>query len=51
LKVAEAALASDPSEENYRRLLEIQTQFRDVTATEALIEGYGVSSGRAGRGN
>jgi DNA primase len=50
LKVAEAALARDPSEENYRHLLEIQTQFRHVQATEALIEGFGVSSGRSGRG-
>jgi DNA primase len=49
LKMAEAALATDPSEENYRHLLEIQAQFRDVQATEALIEGFGVLSGRAGR--
>lgn len=49
LKQAEAALASDPTDENYRRLVEIQAQFRDVQATEALIEGFGVLSGRAGR--
>ena len=49
LKAAEAALATDPTEENYRHLVEIQAQFRDVQATEALIEGFGVSSGRAGR--
>ena len=49
LKQAEAALASDPTEENYRHLVEIQAQFRDVQATEALIEGFGISSGRAGR--
>lgn len=49
LKQAEAALASDPSDENFRHLIEIQAQFRDVQATEALIEGFGVSSGRAGR--
>ena len=48
LRVAEAALALEPTEENYRRLLAIQTQFRDVQATEALIEGFGVSSGRTG---
>ncbi len=46
LRAAEAALASDPTEENYRQLLDIQMQFRDVQATEALIEGFGVSSGR-----
>ena len=50
LKAAETALANDPTDENYRRLLEIQAQFRDAQATEALIEGFGVSSGRAGRG-
>jgi DNA primase len=49
LKAAEAALAAEPTDENYRHLVEIQNQFRDVQATEALIEGFGVSSGRAGR--
>ncbi len=49
LKVAETALATDPTDENYRHLVEIQAQFRDVQATEALIEGFGISSGRAGR--
>jgi DNA primase len=47
LKAAEAALAAEPTEENYRQLLDIQTQFRNVQATEALIEGFGVLSGRA----
>ena len=49
LRAAEAALATDPTEENYLHLVEIQAQFRDVQATEALIEGFGVQSGRAGR--
>ncbi|MGP2493345.1 DNA primase [Mesorhizobium sp. PUT5] len=49
LKQAEAALATDPTDENYRHLVEVQAQFRDVQATEALIEGFGVSSGRAAR--
>ena len=49
LKAAEMALATEPTDENYRHLVEIQTQFRDVQATEALIEGFGISSGRAGR--
>ena len=49
LKAAEAALATDPTEENYRHLVEIQAQFRDVQATEALIEGFGIASGRAGK--
>ncbi|MBX3581486.1 MAG: DNA primase [Rhizobiaceae bacterium] len=49
LKAAEMALATEPTDENYRHLVEIQTQFRDVQATEALIEGFGIPSGRAGR--
>ncbi|WP_269930538.1 DNA primase [Aminobacter sp. HY435] len=49
LKQAEAALATDPTDENYRNLVEVQAQFHDVQATEALIEGFGVSSGRSGR--
>lgn len=49
LKQAQAALDADPSDENFRHLVEIQAQFNDVQATEALIEGFGVSSGRAGR--
>lgn len=50
LKAAEAALAAEPNDENYRHLVEIQAQLRDVQATEALIEGFGIQSGRAGRG-
>ncbi len=50
LKAAEQALASDPSEENYRRLVEIQAHMRDAQSTEALIEGFGVTSGRVARG-
>ena len=46
LKAAEMALANDPTDENYRHLVEIQAQLRDVHATEALIEGFGVQSGR-----
>src|SRR5438445_267173 len=49
LKQAESALEAEPSDENFRHLIEIQAQFQDVQATEALIEGFGVSSGRAGR--
>lgn len=49
LKQAQAALDADPSDENFRHLVEIQAQFNDVQATEALIEGFGVSSGRVGR--
>ena len=49
LKVAEAALANESTEGNYRHLLDIQSQFRDAQATQALIEGFGASSRRAGR--
>ncbi|MCV3243063.1 DNA primase [Mesorhizobium sp. ZC-5] len=49
LKAAEVALATDPTDENYRHMLEIQAQFRDAQATEALIEGFGIPSGRASR--
>ncbi|WP_173932029.1 DNA primase [Chelativorans sp. Marseille-P2723] len=49
LKAAEQALANEPTEENYRHLVEIQAQLRNVQATEALIEGFGLLSGRAER--
>jgi DNA primase len=49
LKLAETALATEPTDENYRHLIEIQAQFRDLQATEALIEGFGIPSGRADR--
>ncbi|MGB6116668.1 MAG: DNA primase, partial [Mesorhizobium sp.] len=49
LKAAEVALASETTEENFQRLVAIQAQFRDEHATEALIEGFGVSSGKADR--
>lgn len=50
LKAAETALATDPTDENYRHLVEVQAQMRDAQAAEALIDGFGVSSGRAGSG-
>jgi len=48
LKAAELALANDPTDENYRHLVAIQAQLRDAQATEALIDGFGVQSGRVG---
>ena len=50
LKAAETALAAESTEENLLRLIDIQTQLREAQATEALIEGFGVQSGRVGRG-
>ena len=49
LKDAEAALAADSSEANLARLIDIQTQLARTEGTEALIEGFGASSGRAAR--
>jgi DNA primase len=49
LKDAEGALAADPSEANLARLVDIQTQLAKSEGTEALIDGFGASSGRAAR--
>ena len=49
LKEAEMALGTDPSEESFERLRDIQNQITTVDGTEALIEGYGSLSGRAAR--
>ncbi len=46
---AEAALAADSNDENLERLLDIQRQMNRVNATEALLDGFGVLSGRASR--
>ena len=40
----EAALASDPSDANLARLVDIQNQLANGEGTEALIEGFGASS-------
>ncbi len=49
LKEAEAALAREASEANFARLVEIQNQLASAEGTEALIEGFGTSSGRQAR--
>jgi DNA primase len=46
LKAAEGALALEDSEENLARLVEIRNEIEKEAGTEALIEGFGVSSGR-----
>ncbi|MCX5497268.1 DNA primase [Kaistia dalseonensis] len=46
LKDAEAALASDPSDANLAHLVDIQNQLANSDGTEALIEGFGATSGR-----
>jgi len=49
LKDAEAALAENPSEANLARLIDIQNQLASSEGVEALIEGFGASSGRERR--
>jgi DNA primase len=46
LKDAELALGLDNSEANYTRLLDVKARFATLEGTEALVEGFGASSGR-----
>ncbi|MEX0853738.1 MAG: DNA primase [Bauldia sp.] len=46
LRDAEAALADEPSEANLARLVDIRNELVKSEGTEALIEGFGASSGR-----
>ena len=47
LKDAELALGQDGSEANYSWLRDVKARLSDIEGTEALIEGFGASSGRA----
>ena len=49
LKDAELALGQDNSEANYTRLVDVKARLSTLDGTEALIEGFGASSGRATR--
>jgi len=49
LKDAEQALGQDASEANYLRLRDVKARLSKVEGTEALIEGFGASSGRGAR--
>jgi DNA primase len=49
LKHAEAALDRDFTEENWARLTDIKAQIAAMEGTEAVIEGFGASSGRTSR--
>lgn len=49
LKLAEEALATDASDANLARLIDIQNQLARADGTEALVEGFGELSGRKGR--
>jgi len=46
LKDAEMALGEDPSEANYGWLRDVKARFAEADGLEALIEGFGASSGR-----
>ena len=50
LKAAERALADENSQENLDRMLLIQQELSRSDGLEALIDGFGVSSGRPARG-
>ena len=50
LKTAERALAENDSQENLERLLQIQQELTRADGVEALIDGFGLSSGRPARG-
>jgi DNA primase len=49
LKDAEQALGEDANETNYLRLRDVKARLSTVEGTEALIEGFGASSGRGSR--
>ena len=49
LKDAELALGQDTSEANYSRLRDVKSRLSALDGTEALIEGFGASSGRGAR--
>jgi DNA primase len=49
LKDAEQALGDDASEANYLRLRDVKTRLARMDGTEALIDGFGASSGRGSR--
>jgi DNA primase len=49
LKDAETALGQDNSEANYARLCDVKARLSKLDGTEALVEGFGASSGRTPR--
>ncbi len=49
LKDAETALGADNTEANYARLRDVKARLASLDGTEALIEGFGASSGRPSR--
>ena len=49
LRDAETALGADNTEANYARLRDVKARLSSLDGTEALVEGFGASSGRATR--
>jgi DNA primase len=49
LRDAETALGQDNTEANYARLRDVKARLASIEGTEALIEGFGASSGRPAR--
>ena len=49
LRDAETALGADNTEANYGRLRDVKSRLSTLEGTEALIEGFGASSGRAAK--
>ncbi|MDZ7824276.1 MAG: DNA primase [Ahrensia sp.] len=49
LRAAEEALANDGTEANWARFQDIQSQVRRTQGLDALVEGFGISSGRPSR--
>ncbi|MFZ2100162.1 MAG: DNA primase, partial [Oricola sp.] len=49
LRAAEAALGRDASDFNLGRLADLQKEIHETESLEALVEGFGVSSGRPTR--
>ena len=46
MKSAEAALATEPSEQNFARLLDIKSSLAELATAEAAVDGFGEMSGR-----
>ena len=49
MKDAEAALGDEASEANMTWLRDVKARLEEVDGTEALIEGFGASSGRGAK--
>ncbi|KQT69605.1 MULTISPECIES: DNA primase [unclassified Aureimonas] len=50
LRTAEEALGVQPSEQAFAHVVEVKRELQDPNGTEALIDGFGILSGRATKG-